>query len=114
MSGRHGKTKRQFRSKPLSRRRQLSLARSVIRKTQKSDDEVSADAPAMLDVAAVPGPSTDPVQLDVRINNQHLHQDIIHNIFRQLMSCQLMITRAEYYPDTSIQRCHDARAKLIY
>ena len=51
-----------------------------------------ADAPA---VAAVPGPSADPVQLDVRINNQHLHQDIIHNIFRQLISCQLMITRAE-------------------
>jgi hypothetical protein len=111
MSGRYGKTKRQFRSKLLSRRRQLSLARSVIRKKQEGDDEVSADAPA---VAAVPGPSADPIQLDVRINYQHLHQDIIHNIFRQLMSCQLMITRAEYYPDTSIQRCHNARSRLIY
>ena len=108
MSGRYGKTKRQFRSKLLSRRRQLSLARSVIRKKQEGDDEVSADAPA------VPGPSADPIQLDVRINYQHLHQDIIHNIFRQLMSCQLMITRAEYYPDTSIQRCHNARSRLIY
>ena len=111
MSGRYGKTKRQFRSKLLSRRRQLSLACSVIRKKQEGDDEVSADAPA---VAAVPEPSADPIQLDVRINYQNLHQDIIHNIFRQLMSCQLMITRAEYYPDTSIQRCHNARSRLIY
>ena len=75
MSGRHAKTERQFRSKPLSRRRQLSLARSVIGKKQEGDDKVSADAPA------VPGPRADPVQLDVRINNLHLHQDIIHNTF---------------------------------
>ena len=68
MSGRYGKTKRQFRSKLLSRRRQLSLARLVIQKKQEGDDEVSADAPA---VAAVPGPSADPIQLDVRINNQY-------------------------------------------
>ncbi|KAK2180843.1 hypothetical protein NP493_423g02053 [Ridgeia piscesae] len=49
-------------AKYLNRRRQLSLARSVIRKKQEGDDEVSADAPA---VAAVPGPSADPIQLDV-------------------------------------------------
>ena len=111
ISVRHGKIKQRFRSKPLSRRWQLSLARSVIGKKQKSDDEVSADAPV---VAAVPGPSADPIQLHVRINNEHLHQDIVRNIFWQLMSCQLMITWAEYYPYISIQRCHNARARLIY
>ena len=47
MSGRYGKAKRQFGTKPMSRCRQLSLARSVIRKREKGDSEAdtSADAP---------------------------------------------------------------------
>ena len=60
MSGRYGKAKRQFGTKPMSRCRQLSLARSVIRKREKGDSEAdtSADAPV------VAGHSAGPVKLE--------------------------------------------------
>ncbi|KAI0223834.1 hypothetical protein LSAT2_025061 [Lamellibrachia satsuma] len=59
MFGRYGKAKRQFGTKPMSRCRQLSLARSVIRKREKGDSEAdtSADAP-------VAGHSAGPVKLE--------------------------------------------------
>ena len=56
MSGRYGKSKRSFGTKLISRCRQLSLARSVIRKREKGDSEAdtSADAPVpWLDTVSV-------------------------------------------------------------
>ena len=96
--GRYGKAKRQFVTKPMSKCQQLSLARSVIGKREKGNGETdtSADGPVARHSA---GPVQDEpeqmpssTELDVRITCYHcLHQDIMHNIFWQLMSCQFGI-----------------------
>ena len=75
MSGRYGKDKRQFGTKPMSRCRQLSLARSVIGKREKGDGEAdtSADAPVArhsagpVQVEAEPEQMPSLTELDVRI-----------------------------------------------
>ena len=96
MSGRYGKTKRQFGTKPMSRCRELSLARSVIGKREKGDGEAETSAdvpvagPVQLEVEPEQMPSS--TELDVRISYDCLHQDIMHNIVWQLMSCQLGIS----------------------
>ena len=82
MSGRYRKVKRQFGTKPMSRCRKLSLARSVIRKREKGGSEADTSANAL-----VAGHSAGPVQLeaepeqmpsstelDVRISYHCLHQ----------------------------------------
>ena len=87
--------------KPISRCRQLSLARSVIRKREKGDSEAdtSADAPVAghsvsagpVQLEAEPEQMPSSTELDVRISCHCLHQVVMHNIFWQLMSCQLGI-----------------------
>ena len=101
MSGRYGNSKRSFGTKPISRCRQLSLARSVIRKREKGDSEAdtSADAPVAghsvsagpVQLEAEPDQMPSSTELDVRISCHCLHQVVMHNIFWQLMSCQLGI-----------------------
>ena len=101
MSGRYGKAKRQFSTKPMSRCRQLSLARSVIRKREKggSEADTNADAPVAghsagpvaVQLEAEPEQMPSSTELDVRISYHCLHQDVMYNIFWQLISCQLGI-----------------------
>ena len=99
MSGRYGKAKWQFGTKPMSRCRQLSLARLVIRKREKggSEADTSADAtvaghsagPVAVQLEAEPEQMPSSTELDVRISYHCLHQDVMYNM--QLISCQLGI-----------------------
>ena len=55
-------------------------------------DTVSAGpAPVQLEPEAEPEQMPSSTELDVRISCHCLHQDVMHNIFWQLMSCQLGI-----------------------
>ena len=101
MSGRYGKAKRQFGTKPMSRCRQLSLARSVIRKREKGSSEADTNpdapvaghsaGPVAVKLEAEPEQMPLSTELDVRISYHCLHQDVMHNIFWQLISCQIGI-----------------------
>ena len=99
MSERYGKAKLKFCTKPMSRCRQLILAQSEIRKREQggSEADMSADAPVAghsagpVQLEAEPEQMSSLTELDVRLSYHCLHQDVMHNIFWQLMSCQLGI-----------------------
>ena len=73
----------------------------MIRKREKggSEADTTADAPVAghsagpvaVQLEAEPEQMPSSTELDVRISCHCLHQDVMHNIFWQLISCQLGI-----------------------